>query len=166
MTETCRDALATWETRCKALGLLITAPRRAILIAMLQLGTAHDAVVLLQAAREHHAATSLGTVYRLLRELEQLGLVRIQAPAHGRRRWLLHDSPETTPEQATGNVRNMVKQVQHFLRELEKLGFAEAQPAVHSGAAVPAFRQASHSPVDPTVDLLQSIAERFGYRLA
>ena len=58
----------------------------------------------------------------------------------------------------------MVKQMQHFLRELEKPGFAEAQPAVHSSVAAP--RLASHSPIDPTIDLLQSIAERLGYRLA
>ncbi|WP_239949360.1 transcriptional repressor [Dyella terrae] len=164
MTETACDALLAWEARCKSLGLLMTAPRRAILIAMLEFGTAHDAVTLLQAAREHHAATSLGTVYRLLRELEQLGLVQAHAPAHGRCHWRLHDSHSTTPEPAPGNVRIMVKQVQHFLRELEKLGFAEAQPAVYSSVAVP--RLANHSPVDPTVDLLQSIAERLGYRLA
>ncbi|WP_158754089.1 transcriptional repressor [Dyella sp. S184] len=166
MTETGRDALPAWEARCKSLGLLITVPRRAILAAMLELGTAHDAVTLLQAAREHHAATSLGTVYRLLRELEQLGLAQVQVPAHGRCHWRLHDSPETTPEQTPGNVRSMLKQVQHFLSELEKLGFAEAQPAAHNSVAVPMSSLPSHSPVDPTVDLLQSIAERFGYRLA
>ncbi len=166
VTETGRDALPAWEARCKSLGLLITVPRRAILAAMLELGTAHDAVTLLQAAREHHAATSLGTVYRLLRELEQLGLAQVQVPAHGRCHWRLHDSPETTPEQTPGNVRSMLKQVQHFLSELEKLGFAEAQPAAHNSVAVPMSSLPSHSPVDPTVDLLQSIAERFGYRLA
>ena len=133
---------------------------------MLELGTARNAVTLLQAAREHHAATSLGTVYRLLRELEQLGLAQVQVPAHGRCHWRLHDSPDTKSEQVPGNVRSMLKQVQHFLRELEKLGFAEAQPAAHNSIAVPVSRPASHSPVDPTVDLLQSIAERFGYRLA
>ena len=166
VTETGSDALLTWEARCKSLGLLITVPRRAILAAMLELGTAHDAVTLLQTAREHHAATSLGTVYRLLRELEQRGLAQVQVPAHGRCHWRLQDAPETAPEQAPGNVRSMVKQVQNFLRELEKLGFAEAQPAARKSIAVPVSRLASHSPVDPTVDLLQSIAERFGYRLA
>jgi hypothetical protein len=166
VTETGGDALVAWEARCKSLGLLITLPRRAILAAMLELGTAHDAVKLLQAARKHHAATSLGTVYRLLRELEQLGLAQVQVPAHGRCHWRLHDSPATTPEQPAGNVRGMLKQVQHFLRELEKLGFAEAQPAANNSVAVPVSRLASHSPTDPTVDLLQSIAERFGYRLA
>ena len=60
----------------------------------------------------------------------------------------------------------MLKQVQHFLRELEKVGFAEAQPATRKSVALPVSRLTSHSPVDPTVDLLQSIAERFGYRLA
>lgn len=166
VTEKASDALLVWEARCKSLGLLMTAPRRAILTAMLEFGTAHDAVTLLQAAREHHAATSIGTVYRLLRELEQLGLAQVQAPAHGRCHWRLHESPETTPALAPGNVRIMVQQVQHFLRELEKLGFAEAAPAARNGVAVPVSRLASHSSVGPTVDLLRSIAERFGYRLA
>lgn len=161
VSETGGNALAVWEARCKSLGLLMTAPRRAILTAMLQPGATHDAVTLLQAAREHHAATSIGTVYRLLRELEQLGLVHVQAQAHGRCRWRLHDSPQAVPEQAAGNRRSMLRQVRRFLRELEKLGFAEAHPTAQATGTRPTTPHP-----DSTINLLHEVAERFGYRLA
>lgn len=162
VTETGSIALPAWETRCKSLGLLMTAPRRAILNALLQSDTPHDAVALLQAARRHHAATSIGTVYRLLREFEQLGLVHVQAHAHGRCHWRLRDSPPRVPAQAPGNIRGMLRQVQRFLRELETLGFAEAQ-ATPPGSPGQPVSSTAHP---PTIQLLHEIAERFGYRLA
>lgn len=166
MNETGSDALLVWEARCRSLGLLMTTPRRAILTAMLRLGTAHDAVALLQAAREHHPATSIGTVYRLLRELEQLSLVDVQAQAHGRCRWCLHDSSPTAVQQGSGSVRSMLGQMQRFLRELERLGFVEAHTTHHIDSTAQTALQASPAPADPVITLLHEIAGRFGYRLA
>jgi AcrR family transcriptional regulator len=160
------DALAGWEARCKSLGLLVTAPRRAILTAMLRLDQSLDAVTLLQAAREHHAGTSIGTVYRFLRELEQLGLVYIEAQPHSRSRWRLRDLPQAAPERAPGNLREMLQQVQSFLRDLEKLGLAEALQMPRPTLATPATRPANHAPFDASLDTMQEIAERLGYRLA
>lgn len=162
MTETGSDALPAWEAHCKSLGLLMTAPRRAILTAMLQSGMPLDAVTLLQAAREHHAATSIGTVYRLLREFGQHGLVHVQTEAHGRCRWWLREPPRLAPAPAPGNVRIMLRQVRSFLRELERLGFTEAQMAQHASPGKPATPASN----DPVIGLLHEITERFGYRLA
>jgi hypothetical protein len=166
VSEVDSDALAVWEARCKSLGLLVTAPRRAILTSLLQLDQSLDAVALLQAARQHHAGTSIGTIYRFLRELEQLGLVCIEAQPHTRSRWRLRDSPPTALDQTPGNIRAMLRQVQTFLRDLEKLGLAEAlqtpRPAIET--SVP--KTPNHPPIDATRDTLREIAERLGYRLA
>jgi AcrR family transcriptional regulator len=166
VSEADSDALATWEARCKSLGLMMTAPRRAILIAMLGLDQSIDAVTLLQAAREYHAGTSIGTIYRFLRELEQLGLVYIETQPHSRCRWRLCDSPLTAPEQGPGNIRAMLRQVQGFLRDLEKLGLAEALQTPRPTLVTPATRPANHPPVDASLDTMREIAERLGYRLA
>ena len=160
------SALAAWEARCKSQGLLVTAPRRAILTAMLRLDQSIDAVTLLQAAREHHAGTSIGTVYRFLRELEQLGLVYIEAQPHSRCHWRLRDSPQAIPEQTPGTIREMLRQVQSFLRDLEKIGLAEALQTPRPTLAAPAIRPANHAPADASHDTLREIAEHLGYRLA
>jgi AcrR family transcriptional regulator len=148
------------------MGLLMTAPRRAILSAMLRLDEPIDAVTLLQEAREHHAGTSIGTVYRFLRELEQLGLVYIEAQPHSRCHWRLLDSPQAAPEQTPGNIREMLRQMQSFLRDLEKLGLAEAMQAPQPTLNTPATRPANHEQVDASLDTMREIAERLGYRLA
>ncbi|MHC1479771.1 hypothetical protein ACYJW8_05930 [Frateuria aurantia] len=73
-----RDPLTTlddWKARCRRHGLGPTAPRIAILTAMLELERATDAVIILQRARLHCASTSLDTTYRFLRELRRRGLV-------------------------------------------------------------------------------------------
>jgi Fe2+ or Zn2+ uptake regulation protein len=166
VSEADSDALATWEARCKSLGLMMTAPRRAILIAMLGLDQSIDAVTLLQAAREYHAGTSIGTVYRFLRELEQLGLVYIEAQPHSRSRWRLRDSPQAAPERSPGNIQEMLQQVQSFLRDLEKLGLAEALQTPRPSLESPATRPANHAPVEASLVTMREIAERLGYRLA
>jgi len=165
VSDTGGDALTHWEARCKSLGLLVTAPRRAILMAMLRIDQTVDAVTLLQAAREHHAGTSIGTVYRFLRELEQLGLVRTLTQPHSRCRWHLSDSPQGLPE-APGNIRLMLRQIQSFLRDLEKLGLAEASQMPRHTVTTALFGQAKPTAADPAVDTLRAIAERLGYRLA
>jgi Fe2+ or Zn2+ uptake regulation protein len=159
------DALPHWEACCKSLGLLVTAPRRAILMAMLRTDQTVDAVTLLQAAREHHAGTSIGTVYRFLRELEQLGLVRTLTQPHSRCRWHLSDSPQGLPD-ASVNIRLMLRQVQSFLRDLEKLGFAEAMQMSRHTVTTAALGQAKPTAADPSIDTMREIAERLGYRLA
>jgi hypothetical protein len=161
VTEVDSAALVAWEAYCKSLGLLVTAPRRGILSAMLRLEESIDAVTLLQAAREHHAGTCIGTVYRFLLELEQLGLVCIEAQPHSRYRWRLRDSPQIAPKQTPGNIRKILRQVQNFLRNLEKLGLAEVLQTTGSANATPATRPANHAPVNT----MREIAERLGYRL-
>lgn len=152
-------ALASWETRCKAHGLSVTTPRRAILHALLNLDSAHDAVAVLQVAREHHAGTSLGTVYRFLRELEQAGLVQTQAQARGRMRWKLQEPPSAA---ATDDIRLMLQQMRHFLHELERLGLAD--PVSPQDAASVQATAVVDNPSN--TDMLRRIAGHFSYRLA
>jgi Ferric uptake regulator family len=166
VSEVGSDALADWEARCKSLGLRVTAPRRGILTAMLRLDQSIDAVMLLQAAREHHAGTSIGTIYRFVRELEQLGLAHAEAQPHSRCRWRLRDSPPGAAEQTPGNIRVMLRQVQRFLRDLEKLGLADALQTPQPTIATPVTRPANHTPANASLDTLREIAEHLGYRLA
>jgi Fe2+ or Zn2+ uptake regulation protein len=150
------DAFVHWQQRCKAQGLALTASRNAILHALLAQAQAQDAVPLLQAAQVHHAATSIGTVYRFLRELEQRGLVDTYAQAHGRMRWQLRDETLSAAAQTTGEIRQMVAQVQDFLRALEHMGLAETTD-VHAPTPLPGS--------DRTLAVLQKIAGHLGYRL-
>jgi Fe2+ or Zn2+ uptake regulation protein len=166
VTETGSEALATWEELCQSFGLLMTAPRRAILNAMSTTDAPRDAVTLLQAAREHHAATSMGTVYRLLRELEHHGLACAQARPHARLRWCLADVPHKDDLSRAGSnsPRVVQQQVQSFLHHLEKLGLAEASAAQSAPPALAKGVIANRS-FTTTFNLLQAIAEHLGYRL-
>lgn len=138
----------------------MTAPRRAILTAMSTTDAPRDAVTLLQAAREHHAATSIGTVYRLLRELEHHGLACAQARPHARLRWRLADLPRA----ASDNPRMMRRQMRRFLHDLEKLGLTETRIVQPSPPVAAEGIIADRSTT--TFDLLQAIAGHLGYRLA
>ncbi len=69
------NTLDDWKRCCRQHGLGPTAPRTAILTAMLELERATDAVIILQRARLHCPSTSLDTTYRFLRELRRRGLV-------------------------------------------------------------------------------------------
>jgi hypothetical protein len=90
--------------RCKARDLLITAPRRAVLMALAGAAGPLDAVACLQLAQRHYPATGLGTVYRFLRELEKLGILHASVPVHGRRQWQAH-VPPSIDDTATETVR-------------------------------------------------------------
>ncbi len=114
--------LDVWEARCRAHGLSITPSRRAILAAMLQRAATCDAVEWLLAAQTHHPATSINTVYRFLREMEQRGLAEAVAKPHARCRWRLRDASPT-------EVDDMLRQVEAFLHEMEVLGLAQARSA-------------------------------------
>jgi len=157
-------ALTEWETRCTAQGLFITAPRRAILTALLHLDDACDAVALLQSAREHYAGTSMGTVYRFLRDLEQRGLAQAHAQPHGRIRWNLRSESPVALQKTTGDIHAMLDQLQDFMRDLEKIGLAGAlrtpAPITEPSPLHPAERE----PERATLYLLQRIAEHLGYR--
>lgn len=120
--------LAAWQARCKASGLSITTPRRAVLRTLLE-QDGMDAVALLQRARTHHAGTSVGTVYRFMRELERLGLAHAKAQAHGRMRWYLGVAPAPAASSSLPDIGRLVAQLREFLRQLEALGFAEANPS-------------------------------------
>ena len=108
--------MEAWQARCKALGLAVTAPRRAVLLALLERdGT--DAVALLQRARLHHAGTSVGTAYRFMRELERTGLVRAEARPHGRLHWHAAASPAPLADE----LRPLLAQLRAFIVRLESL---------------------------------------------
>jgi Fur family ferric uptake transcriptional regulator len=157
--ETSDDALIALQQRCKAQGLVLTASRNAILRALLEQEEARDAVPLLQAAQAHHSQTSIGTVYRFLRELEQRRIVQARAQPHGRTRWHLRDMALADAAYAAGDIRSMVAQVQAFLRALEQLGLAEDTNTPNTAS--------EHFANDPhrTLAALRDIAGRLGYRL-
>ena len=68
-------------------GLRATPPRLAIWQVLHDADDEPDAVELLRRASTLEPRTSLGTVYRFLRELEQHGLAASRAVAHERARW-------------------------------------------------------------------------------
>jgi hypothetical protein len=133
-TDAALPALASWEARCREHGLAFTAPRRAILRVRLEARAPLDAVAVLQGAREVHPGTSLGTTYRFLRELELHGLARAQPQPHGRMRWQLAVGPQPVADE----LRPLLLQLRHVLRELERLGLADAAPAVDQAAGTSA----------------------------
>lgn len=145
---------SAWEARCKAGGLRLTAPRQAILAALLEQNDAGDAVVLLTAAQRHYPPTRIGTVYRFLRELEQLRLAQALAQPHGRTHWQLRPPPDADAP-AGGEIQPMLARLKDFLSELEQLELADRQlPADAAGATIA-----------PALQLLQRVADRLGYRL-
>jgi Fe2+ or Zn2+ uptake regulation protein len=152
------DALSVWQQRCQAQGLTLTAPRKAILSALLEQTEARDAVPLLQAAQAHYPGTSIGTVYRFLRELEQRGLIDAHAQPHGRTRWQLRDEALSSAAQAASNIRRLVTQVQDYLRTLEQMGLAET-----SAPNAPPYSAIPDS--DRILAVLHDIAGHLGYRL-
>ena len=81
-------------------GMRATPPRVAIWQALHDASEEPDAVELLCRAQLIEPRTSLGTVYRFLRELEQHGLASSRAIAHQRSRWRLGSSGEITPSRA------------------------------------------------------------------
>lgn len=152
------DALGIWQQRCQAQGLALTASRKAILRALLEQTEARDAVPLLQAAQAHHSATSIGTVYRFLRELEQRGLIDAHMQAHSRTRWRLREVSLSTAAQVASDIRHMVAQAQDFLRTLEQMGLAEtAAPGASPNPATPDDSR--------MLAVLHEIAGHLGYRL-
>lgn len=145
---------SAWEARCKAGGLRLTAPRQAILAALLEQDGAGDAVALLTAAQRHYPATRVGTVYRFLRELEQLRLAQALAQPHGRTHWRLHPLPDADAHPG-GEIHSMFARLKDVLSELEQLELADSQlPADTAGTATA-----------PTLQLLRRVADRLGYRL-
>lgn len=159
MTSDTDDALPIWQQRCKAQGLTLTASRSAILSALLEQSEARDAVALLQAAQTRHAPTSIGTVYRFLRELEQRGLIDAYAQPHARTRWHLRETALSTAAHTASDIRRMVAQVQDFLRTLEQLGLAEHNMA---SDAIPTSRPPDS---ERTLAVLHEVAGHLGYRL-
>lgn len=153
------DTLHVLQQRCKAQGLVLTSSRNAILSALLEQSDSRDAVPLLQAAQAYHPATSIGTVYRFLRELELRGLIDVFAQPHGRTRWQLREHALAAPTLAANDIRHMVAQVQDFLRTLEQLGLAEC--AASSDVASTDLEASNHR----TLAVLHEIAGHLGYRL-
>jgi hypothetical protein len=78
-------------------GLRATPPRLAIWQVLCGADDEPDAVELLRRAAAIEPRTSLGTVYRFLRELEQRGLAASRPIAHQRARWHVGAADETTP---------------------------------------------------------------------
>ena len=158
-TETIDNALMALQRRCKAQGLVLTPSRHAILSALLEQHEARDAVPLLQAAQVHHSQTSIGTVYRFLRELEQRGLVDAHVQPHGRTRWHLRDMALADAVHTAGDIRSMVAQVQAFLKTLEQLDLVDDNNTANTTS--------EHFTNDPhrTLAMLRDIAGHLGYRL-
>ena len=79
-------------------GLRATAPRLALWRVLCDAKDEPDAVELLRRASSIEPRTSLGTVYRFLRELEQRGLATSRPITHQRSRWCatLGNPPSTT----------------------------------------------------------------------
>jgi DNA-binding MarR family transcriptional regulator len=152
------DGLSVWQQRCQAQGLSLTAPRNAILSALLEQTEARDAVPLLQAAQAHYPGTSIGTVYRFLRELEQRGLVDAHALPHSRTRWQLRATALSTAAQAASDIRRMVAQAQEYLRTLEQMGLASAT-LPNAPSSLPQSESAR------ALAALHEIAGQLGYRL-
>lgn len=75
-------------------GLRATLPRLAIWQSLCDADDEPDAVELLRRASIIEPRTSLGTVYRFLRELEQRGLAASRPIAHQRARWRLGPADE------------------------------------------------------------------------
>ncbi|RAO77835.1 Fur family transcriptional regulator [Dyella jiangningensis] len=73
-------------------GLRPTPPRLAIWQVLHEANDEPDAVDVLRRAQSLEPRTSLGTVYRFLRELELLGLATSQPVSHERSRWRLADT--------------------------------------------------------------------------
>jgi Fe2+ or Zn2+ uptake regulation protein len=158
-TEAMDDALIALQHRCKAQGLVLTASRDAILRALLEQHEARDAVLLMQAAQAHHLHTSIGTVYRFLRELEHRGLVDAHLQPHGRTRWHVRDAALADAAITGDDIRNIVAQVQAFLKTLKRLGFAEDDNTQNTAS--------EHLANDPrrTLAVLHEMAGHLGYRL-
>ena len=77
-------------------GMRATPPRLAIWQVLHDADDEPDAVELLRRAQCLEPRTSLGTVYRFLRELELHGLASARPVAHERSRWRLGASAEST----------------------------------------------------------------------
>ena len=80
-------------------GMRATPPRLAIWQILHEASDEPDAVELMCRAQVLEPRTSLGTVYRFLRELEQHGLASSRAVAHERARWRLGASGESVSRQ-------------------------------------------------------------------
>jgi Fur family ferric uptake transcriptional regulator len=80
-------------------GMRATPPRLAIWRVLHEASDEPDAVELMCRAQALEPRTSLGTVYRFLRELEQHGLASSRAVAHERARWRLGASSGSVSRQ-------------------------------------------------------------------
>lgn len=78
-------------------GLRATPPRLAIWTVLHQANDEPDAVDVLRRAQSLEPRTSLGTVYRFLRELELLGLASSRPVSHERSRWRLGHVSDAMP---------------------------------------------------------------------
>ena len=84
--------------RLAQVGLRATPPRVAIFQVLHEANDELDAVALLRRAQALEPRTSLGTVYRFLRELEQHGLASSRPVAHERSRWRLGPPDPSMPQ--------------------------------------------------------------------
>ncbi|MDR3447833.1 MULTISPECIES: Fur family transcriptional regulator [Dyella] len=96
MPEAMTTAPADIQPLLARVGMRATPPRLAIWQALHDATDEPDAVELLCRAQRIEPRTSLGTVYRFLRELEQHGLASSRPIAHERSRWRVGSSTEST----------------------------------------------------------------------
>lgn len=85
-------------------GLRATPPRLAIWTVLHEANDEPDAVDVLRRAQSLEPRTSLGTVYRFLRELELLGLASSRPVSHERSRWRLGHASDAMPTRDSAAV--------------------------------------------------------------
>ncbi|WP_440975371.1 Fur family transcriptional regulator [Pseudoxanthomonas winnipegensis] len=90
-------ATDAYHAALQSAGLRLTAPRRALLELLAQQPVACDAMSLHQQLRGQGRRVSLGTVYRLLRVLEDRQLAIAIASPHGRTLWRLCQPAPSAP---------------------------------------------------------------------
>jgi Fur family ferric uptake transcriptional regulator len=100
MAEAMPTASADLPQLLARVGMRTTPPRVAIWRVLHDAPDEADAVELLRRAQQLEPRTSLGTVYRFLRELEQHGLASSRAIAHQRARWRLGSSGDALAKNA------------------------------------------------------------------
>lgn len=89
MPERMPAALSDAHAALAQAGLRVTPPRLAIWRVLHDANDEPDAVDLLRRAQSLEPRTSLGTVYRFLREMELLGMATSRPVSHERSRWRL-----------------------------------------------------------------------------
>lgn len=114
--------------------LRVTRPRLAVVAALQRQRAPIDAQRLHAELRGADARTSLGTVYRTLRELERLALVDVQVAPHGRLRWRLREAMPPFPALPADASAQGPSPVARLAEQAARLGYRLIPLAPHGAA--------------------------------